>query len=95
MELLTSQVDAGARIEAAASLTARLPRTLAGLAAGSMDHPRRAHPRHHPHRLRSLTGSARKRRPPGGYGHDPHRLVFADLAELVVPVAALVGVPLG
>jgi hypothetical protein len=40
MELLTSQLDAGARIDAAACLTARLPATLAGLGAGSIDHAR-------------------------------------------------------
>ena len=40
MELLTSQLDAGARIEAAACLTARLPRTLEGLGGGSIDYTR-------------------------------------------------------
>jgi hypothetical protein len=40
MELLTSQAEAGARIEAAACLTARLPQTLAGMAAGSIDQSR-------------------------------------------------------
>ena len=40
MELLTSQVEAGALIEAATCLTARLPMTLAGLGAGSIDYAR-------------------------------------------------------
>ena len=40
MELLTSQLEAGARIDAATSLTARLPATLAGLGAGSIDYAR-------------------------------------------------------
>ncbi len=40
MELLTSQLEAGARIETATCLTARLPRTLAGLGAGSIDYGR-------------------------------------------------------
>jgi hypothetical protein len=40
MELLSSQADAGARIEAATSLTSRLPRALAGMAAGSIDQTR-------------------------------------------------------
>ena len=40
MELLTSQIDAAARIDAATGLTARLPATLAGIAAGSIDYGR-------------------------------------------------------
>ena len=40
MELLASQAEAGARLEAAACLTSRLPGTLAGLAAGSVDYAR-------------------------------------------------------
>ena len=40
MELLTTRGDAGARIDAAAELTTRLPRTLAAMAAGVIDLPR-------------------------------------------------------
>ncbi len=40
MELLTSQIDAAARIDAATCLTSRLPKTLAGLGAGSIDYGR-------------------------------------------------------
>ena len=37
MELVTTRGDAGARIDAAVELTARLPRTLAAMAAGAID----------------------------------------------------------
>ncbi len=37
MELLASQIEAAARIDAATCLTSRLPKTLAGLGAGSID----------------------------------------------------------
>jgi hypothetical protein len=40
MELLTTRGDAGARIDAATDLTARLPRTLAAMEAGAIDLPR-------------------------------------------------------
>jgi hypothetical protein len=42
IELLISQPEAAARLDAATSLTARLPRALAGLAAGSIDYTRAA-----------------------------------------------------
>jgi len=40
MELVTSRVDAGHRIDDAIDLTTRLPMTLAGMAAGMIDEPR-------------------------------------------------------
>ncbi len=40
MELVITRGDVGARIDAAADLTTRLPRTLAAMAAGAIDLPR-------------------------------------------------------
>src|SRR5450756_1026582 len=42
MELLITAADAAGRLNTAADLTARLPRTLAGMAAGSIDYERAA-----------------------------------------------------
>jgi hypothetical protein len=58
IELVTSQVDAGHRIDDAIDLTTRLPMTLAGLATGMIDEARAGWiamytPRPHPGRRRS------------------------------------------
>ena len=59
MELVTSRVDAGHRIDDAIDLTTRLPMTLAGMAAGMIDEAqgrldRHVHP--HPHHRRRRPG---------------------------------------
>jgi hypothetical protein len=65
MELVETPVYTGARIDTAVELTARLPRTLARMADGSIDgpagsghrhvdHPVRPQPHHNPHHLRPL-----------------------------------------